>query len=98
MPKVKKVYESGLLYPVSLSKLSIYFKELGKLAGIDTPIMGMKRINGRGVLTEAPKWEFLSIHVGRRSFATNHYGKIDTPRNNGSNGAFKRRHLFEIHK
>jgi integrase len=25
------------------------------------------------------KWELVSSHIGRRSFATNHFGKIPTP-------------------
>ena len=25
------------------------------------------------------KWELVSTHIGRRSFATNHYGKLPTP-------------------
>ncbi|MGB3344358.1 MAG: hypothetical protein WBA61_10625 [Aequorivita sp.] len=26
-----------------------------------------------------PKWELVSTHICRRSFATNHYGKLPTP-------------------
>ncbi len=79
LPKVQKVYDEGLPYPISLQKLSDYFKELGKLAEINTPTMGLKRINGRGVKKLRPKYEYLSTHVGRRSFATNHYGILETP-------------------
>jgi len=25
------------------------------------------------------KWKLVSSHIGRRSFATNHFGKIPTP-------------------
>ena len=29
--------------------------------------------------TIAPKYKFVSTHIMRRSFATNYYGKIETP-------------------
>ncbi|MBS9768317.1 MAG: hypothetical protein KGV44_12390 [Flavobacteriaceae bacterium] len=78
LPKVRRVYQEGLPYPITLQNLSNHFKELGKLAGIDTPTMGLKRVNGRGVKKLRPKYEYLSTHTGRRSFATNHFGKLDT--------------------
>ncbi len=79
LPQVKKIFDEGLPYPLALSNLSEYFKELGKLAGIDTPTMGRRREskNGiqRGVMRERPKYEYLSTHTGRRTFATIHYYK-----------------------
>ncbi len=79
LPQVKKILDEGLPYRVALSNLSEYFKELGKLAEIDTPTMGRRResINGkqRGVMRERPKYEYLSTHTGRRTFATIHYYK-----------------------
>lgn len=77
LPKVSKIIKSGLPYPISLPYLSCLFKQLGQLAEINTKVQGRKRVQGRGVLMELPKWEFLSTHVGRRSFATNHYGMLD---------------------
>jgi hypothetical protein len=37
-----------------------------------------KKHHYRDVITTAPKHEFISSHIGRRSFATNHYGKVPT--------------------
>ncbi len=43
----------------------------GKIATItDT---GIRRIAGK-----YPKWQLITSHVGRRSFATNFYGKLGT--------------------
>ncbi|OAH72711.1 hypothetical protein AXA65_09750 [Chryseobacterium sp. FP211-J200] len=37
------------------------------------------RIGYRTKDVDAEKWEILSSHIGRRSFASNFYGKIPTP-------------------
>ena len=37
-----------------------------------------KRLGFRTKEVEVEKWEILSSHIGRRSFATNFYGKIPT--------------------
>lgn len=80
LPKVKEIYENGLPYPISIQKLNDYFKEIGKIAGIDTPTMGRKQEKGkRGVKKIRPKWQYIGTHTGRRTFATLHYGKIPTP-------------------
>lgn len=80
LPKVREVYENGMPYIVAIQNLNKYFKEIGKLAGIDEMVMGRKQEKGkRGVKKLRPKYEYISTHIGRRSFASNHYGKIPTP-------------------
>ncbi|WP_419870378.1 phage integrase SAM-like domain-containing protein [Chryseobacterium sp. CT-SW4] len=54
-------------------------KRIAKLAGLDHMLKGRKRIGYRSKNLQIPKWEFLTSHIGRRSFATNFYGKIPTP-------------------
>ncbi|OSZ82930.1 hypothetical protein CAP35_06620 [Chitinophagaceae bacterium IBVUCB1] len=54
-------------------KMNHYLKEIGKLAGIDTPVVITKTIGGRRVQTTFKKYELISAHCGRRSFATNAY-------------------------
>ena len=54
-------------------------KEIGRLADLNVLVKARKRFGFRSKLVEAEKWEFLSSHIGRRSFATNFYGKIPTP-------------------
>jgi len=79
------------LFPKSLShpKYNDYLKELCKLAGIDEPTQGTikqpiteniskTKNDYRMVKGIYPKYELISSHVGRRSFATNFYGKVPT--------------------
>lgn len=54
-------------------------KIIAKLANIDESIKARKRIGFRTKNVFIEKWDVLSSHVGRRSFATNFYGKIPTP-------------------
>ena len=87
LPKVKDIYENGMPYIVSTQKLNKHFKEIGKIAKIDDMIMGRiieasenkgeKR--KRGIKKLRPKYDYISTHIGRRTFASNHYGKIPTP-------------------
>lgn len=74
---------------ISSQKLNDYIKLVCKEAGINTPIKGAKQINikegtkgaklWRKVKGTYPKWQLVSTHICRRSFATNHYGKLPTP-------------------
>lgn len=87
LPKVKEIYDSGLPYKVSTQKLNEYFKIIGKEAGLNKMITGKLEetvdVNDeyvrRRVKRDRPKYEYISTHIGRRSFATNHYGVIPTP-------------------
>ena len=62
-------------------------KELCKIIGFTEEIEGsvIKNIGGdkdkkhRKVKGSYPKYMLVSSHIGRRSFATNFYGKIPTP-------------------
>lgn len=80
LPKVREIYENGMPYIIAIQNLNKYFKEIGKLAGLNELTMGRKQEKGkRGVKRLRPKYEYISTHIGRRSFASNHYGKIPTP-------------------
>ena len=56
-------------------------KTLCKLAGIDEWVSGFKNNpkTRRKEIVKAPKYEFVTSHIMRRSFASNYYGKIETP-------------------
>ena len=56
---------------ISNVKMNEYLKELGQLADLQTPVE-VRRTKG-GMLTTRvlPKWQLLTTHVARRSFATN---------------------------
>jgi integrase len=74
-------------YKISLQKLNKYGKEVCKIAGIDILTEGgvIKVIDNndnkmkRKVKGIYPKWELITTHAYRRSFASNYYKKIATP-------------------
>lgn len=55
---------------ISNQKTNEYIKEIGRLAGIDTPIEKVRMYGVKKVTEIHPKHELLSIHVGRKSFIT----------------------------
>lgn len=87
-PQVKQVIKDGFPSQISLKKYNEYIKEVCRKAGINQKVKGSKSINiskdkkvrvYRKVQGEFEKWELVSTHIGRRSFAANNYGKIPTP-------------------
>ncbi len=67
-------------FPESISdqKFNEYVKEVGKEIGLNQMIEGAK-INPETKRKEEgifPKYELITSHICRRSFATNHYGKL----------------------
>lgn len=72
-------------FPPTLSdvKYNLYLKEICLKANIDDKIEGRKTTTIepgviRGVVGVYKKYELISSHVGRRSFATNFYGDLPT--------------------
>lgn len=67
---------------ISDQRYNEFIKEVCKRAGINEPMRGkvIKSIDGqiRKELGTYPKYELISSHVGRRSLATNFYGKMNT--------------------
>lgn len=55
-------------------------KEVCRIAKINTPVLAYKKNKetNRYEEKEMPKFKAVSTHIGRRSFATNYYGKINT--------------------
>jgi integrase len=61
---------AGEVHPITNQRLNDYLKELGQLAGIDTPVEIIRFRGGhRESITQA-KWERLGCHTGRRTFVT----------------------------
>ncbi|WP_372752517.1 tyrosine-type recombinase/integrase [Labilibaculum sp.] len=83
-PEVKEILdkrEGYFPYKISDVKFNLYIKEVCKLAGIDQLINGSK-INPKTKRKEKgvyPKYELITSHTCRRSFASNYYGDIPTP-------------------
>ncbi|MBJ2174177.1 phage integrase SAM-like domain-containing protein [Aureibaculum sp. A20] len=74
-------------FPRSISeqKYNVYIKEVCKLAQLNKKVKGSKKVKisptskkYRKEIGIYQKWELVTSHIGRRSFATNHYGKIPT--------------------
>lgn len=70
---------------ISDQKYNDYIKEVCKLAGLTQSINGSKKLetaSGSKIYRKETgnfqKWELVSSHIGRRSFATNNYGYIPT--------------------
>lgn len=58
---------------ISGQKMNDYLKELGQLAGMDGRLLVRNSTGGNRRELEMAKWEKLTTHVARRSFATNFY-------------------------
>lgn len=54
-------------------------KEIARISNLNEPVKARKRVGFRTRDIQTEKWDILSSHIGRRSFATNFYGKIPTP-------------------
>lgn len=81
-PNIKKIMEqSEDDFPKHLSP-QIYnrqIKEIAKLSGLTEILRTRKKRGFRSRMENVEKWEVMTSHIGRRSFATNFYGKIPTP-------------------
>jgi site-specific recombinase XerD len=91
IPLHKKVLEilerknGDFPYSISDQKYNDYIKKVCEIAKINNLITGSKKMETApksGVFRKKTdifkKWELVSSHIGRRSFATNFYGKIPT--------------------
>lgn len=93
--QVKAILEkcNGLPHKISTQKYNDYIKLVCFDVGINELIEGAKSVDVNNKDKTKPKkpkifrkeksiykkWELVSTHIGRRSFATNHYGKLPTP-------------------
>lgn len=80
-PSVLKILEiNNNKFPKKLCA-SLYnrqIKEILKLVDIQAEIWINKRTGHRSTMDMIPKWLAVSSHIGRRSFASNFYGRIPT--------------------
>lgn len=61
--------------PITNPVLNRFLKELGQLAGIDTPVEVIRYRGGVADVTTCPKYEKLTVHTARRTFVTLNLGK-----------------------
>ena len=80
-PLVIQLLENKFPKRVSQVVFNKQIKSLCKMAGIDGLVSGFKNNpkTRRKEVVSAPKYEFVTSHIMRRSFASNYYGKIETP-------------------
>ena len=75
-PTTKAIFEKydfNFPKPISNQKFNEYLKDICKLARIDAAHTKKRTIGGIETDETAPKYEFISSHTARRSFATNLY-------------------------
>jgi integrase len=80
-PVVIKILENEFPRRVSQVVFNKQIKALCRIAGINGLVSGFKNNpkTRRKEIVNAPKYEFVTSHIMRRSFASNYYGKIETP-------------------
>jgi integrase len=80
-PDVVGILKEDFPYRISQQLFNKQIKELCKYAGIDQLVKAYKVCpkTRRRVLGIYPKYSVISSHDLRRSFATNYFGKIETP-------------------
>ena len=78
---VIEILENALPRKVSQVVFNKQIKALCRMARIDGLVSGFKNNpkTRRKEIVNAPKYEFVTSHIMRRSFASNYYGKIETP-------------------
>ena len=80
-PLAIKILEKEFPKKVSQVAFNKEIKVLCKMARINEFVSGFKNNpkTRRKEIVNAPKYEFVTSHIMRRSFASNYYGKIETP-------------------
>lgn len=76
----RDIINSGMPYKISQTKFNEYIKEVCKIADISNVVTGKVKEHSREAmkLMNLPKYNFVSTHICRRSFATNYYITIPT--------------------
>ena len=72
-------YDSKLPIPVDKSKYNKHVRLCAKIAGITEKVEVWEWEKGRPVIKVKKKYELISSHTGRRSFATNLYLVVKSP-------------------
>jgi site-specific recombinase XerD len=73
------IKNGGFPDKLPVTEYNYQIKRIAKSAGLKDQIYFARRSGHRARKMLLEKWEALSSHIGRRSFATNFYGKIPTP-------------------
>lgn len=103
IPLSKKVQEilkkrnGNFPYKISDQRYNEHIKKVCELAGIQKLTSGslINPLTKRKINGVYPKWQLVSSHIGRRSFATNYYGKIPTALLIGATGHASEKQFLE---
>jgi integrase len=78
--EILKKYDGNFPRKISDQKYNEHIKNVCEKAEINEPIHGVlfDKDKKEKIEQDYPKWKFVSSHIGRRSFASNNYGKIPT--------------------
>jgi len=78
---ISTFFRNGNNFPkaMGIQQYNEEIKEVARLAQLNETVRARKRIGHRSKDVKTEKWNLVSSHIGRRSFATNFYGKIPTP-------------------
>jgi len=79
--EVIQILKKNFPYPISAQLFNRQIKQVCQIAGINDMVSGYKLCpkTRRKRLGTHPKYSLISSHDLRRSFATNYFGKIETP-------------------
>jgi len=79
--EVIQILKKNFPYPISAQLFNRQIKQVCQIAGINDMVSGYKLCpkTKRKRLGTHPKYSLISSHDLRRSFATNYFGKIETP-------------------
>ena len=97
--EVIQILKQRFPYAISAQLFNRQIKQICQIAGIYEMVSGYKLCpkTRRKRLGTHPKYSLISSHDLRRSFATNYFGKIETPILNANHGAFKGKHFFKLY-
>ena len=79
--QVIHILQNDFPYQISPQQFNMHLKEICRRVGINEKVKGYKLCTNsrRKILGTFPKYQLISSHDLRRSFATNYFGKIETP-------------------
>lgn len=81
LDKTEEIINSGLPRKISLVNFNKYIKKVCELSKIDNRIKGVlfDKVSKRKKEGEYFKWQLVTTHICRRTYATNQFGVLSTP-------------------
>ena len=71
--KILKKYPDRLPKAISDQKMNDYLKDIAEEAELNDPVIKVQTKGGVRVETKYEKWQLVTVHTARRSFASNMY-------------------------